>query len=105
MDALYFHVSSERQTTENQFADLLQVAEKDDSGRDWSRIREALSRCVVEEERLTRMDVFLFTGNSTSRTIEMLDRRATQGCDPSADSSPEWVAASRPPPWSARHTI
>jgi DNA invertase Pin-like site-specific DNA recombinase len=51
MDALYFRVSSERQTTENQFADLLQVAEKDGSGRDWSHIREALSRCVIEEHR------------------------------------------------------
>jgi hypothetical protein len=29
MDALYFRVSSEQQTTENQFDDLLQVAEKD----------------------------------------------------------------------------
>lgn len=28
MDALYFRVSSERQTTENQFQDLLQVAER-----------------------------------------------------------------------------
>jgi DNA invertase Pin-like site-specific DNA recombinase len=51
MDALYFRVSSERQTTENQFEDLLQVAEKDGSGRDWSQIREALSRCVIEEQR------------------------------------------------------
>jgi DNA invertase Pin-like site-specific DNA recombinase len=51
MDALYFRVSTERQTTENQFADLLQVAEKDGFGRDWGRIREALSRCVIEEHR------------------------------------------------------
>jgi putative DNA-invertase from lambdoid prophage Rac len=51
MDGLYFRVSSERQTTENQFADLLQVAEKDGSLRDWNRIREALSRCVIEEHR------------------------------------------------------
>jgi hypothetical protein len=28
MDGLYFRVSSERQTTENQFQDLLQVAER-----------------------------------------------------------------------------
>ena len=48
-DALYFRVSSERQTTENQFEDLLQLSEMDGSGRDWSRIREALSRCVIEE--------------------------------------------------------
>ena len=50
MDALYFRVSSDRQTTENQFADLLQVAEKDDSHRDWALIRDLLSRCIVEEE-------------------------------------------------------
>jgi len=30
--------------------------------------------------------------------MEGLDRRATQGCDPSADSSPEWTAAFGPPP-------
>jgi hypothetical protein len=51
MDGLYFRVSSERQTTENQFEDLLQVAEKDGSGRDWSQIREALARVVIEEQR------------------------------------------------------
>ena len=33
MDALYFRVSSDQQTTENQFEDLLEVAEKDDSAR------------------------------------------------------------------------
>jgi len=36
-DGLYFRVSSERQTSENQFDDLLQVAEKDGSGRDWAK--------------------------------------------------------------------
>src|SRR5215831_2686966 len=51
MDALYFRVSSERQTTENQFEDLLQVAERDGSGRDWQRIRDDLSKCVIEDER------------------------------------------------------
>ena len=50
MDGLYFRVSSDRQTTENQFADLLQVAEKDDSERDWTSIRKLLSYCIVEEE-------------------------------------------------------
>ena len=50
MDGLYFRVSSDRQTTENQFADLLQVAEKDDSDRDWASIRDLLSGCIVEEE-------------------------------------------------------
>lgn len=61
MDGLYFRVSSERQTTENQFEDLLQVAEKDGSGRDWSGIRAALAACVVEEQRPTR--------GGTNRTI------------------------------------
>jgi Resolvase, N terminal domain len=51
MDGLYFRVSSERQTTENQFNDLLQVAEKDGSWRNWSEIRAALSRCVIDEHR------------------------------------------------------
>src|SRR5258707_13642726 len=53
MDGLYFRVSSERQTTENQFEDLLQVAEKDGSGRDWAQIRAALAACVTEEQRQT----------------------------------------------------
>ena len=50
MDALYFRVSSERQTSENQFEDLLQVAERDGSGRDWPRIRGLLADCVYEEQ-------------------------------------------------------
>ena len=50
MDGLYFRVSSDRQTTENQFEDLLQVAEKDGSGRNWVAIREKLSRGVQEEQ-------------------------------------------------------
>lgn len=49
MDALYFRVSSDRQTTENQFQDLLQVAERDGSGRDWAHVRQLLSQCVYEE--------------------------------------------------------
>ena len=48
MDGVYFRTSSERQTTENQFEDLLQVAEKDGSGRDWAAIRTKLSLCVRE---------------------------------------------------------
>ena len=67
MDALYFRVSSERQTTQNQFDDLLQVAEKDGSGRDWNRIMEMISRCVIEEHP---------TGaNGTTRTVYRLDVR------------------------------
>lgn len=50
MDALYFRVSSERQTTENQFEDLIQVAEKDGSVRNWVVIRERLSQCILEEQ-------------------------------------------------------
>ena len=65
MDGLYFRVSSERQTTENQFEDLLQVAEKDGSVRDWSRIREAFSRCVIEEHRPGT--------NGTARTVYRVD--------------------------------
>jgi hypothetical protein len=53
VDALYFRVSSERQTTENQFSDLLQVAEKDGSSRDWDHIRQALSNSVYEEQVAT----------------------------------------------------
>lgn len=50
MDALYFWVSTDRQTTQNQCEDLLRVAEKDGSGRDWPQIRNLLSRAIVEEQ-------------------------------------------------------
>jgi DNA invertase Pin-like site-specific DNA recombinase len=50
VDALYFRVSSDQQTTENQFEDLVRVAEKDGSGRDWGNVRKQLSECVREEE-------------------------------------------------------
>jgi DNA invertase Pin-like site-specific DNA recombinase len=50
MDALYFRVSSDRQTTENQFDDLLQVAERDTSGRDWNHFRQLLSEVVYQDE-------------------------------------------------------
>jgi DNA invertase Pin-like site-specific DNA recombinase len=50
MDGLYFRVSTDRQTTENQFEDLLQVAEKDGSGRDWNSIRLHLSNCIQGED-------------------------------------------------------
>jgi putative DNA-invertase from lambdoid prophage Rac len=56
MDALYFRVSSERQTTQNQIADLFQVAENDGSGRNWNRIKETTSKCVIEEERKSAPD-------------------------------------------------
>ena len=52
MDALYFRVSSDRQTTENQFQDLLQAAEQGGvDGRDWNEIRCALANCIYEEQR------------------------------------------------------
>jgi DNA invertase Pin-like site-specific DNA recombinase len=55
MDALYFRVSSERQTAENQFEDLVQVAERDGSaGRDWTEIRRLLAQAVYEEQIGTR---------------------------------------------------
>jgi DNA invertase Pin-like site-specific DNA recombinase len=50
MDALYFRVSTDRQTTQNQFQDLLQVAERDGSGRNWTQVRDLLSRSIVEEQ-------------------------------------------------------
>jgi putative DNA-invertase from lambdoid prophage Rac len=58
MDALYFRVSTDRQTTENQFEDLLQVAEKDGSERDWSSIRSKLSRCIEEEQLCSGRSVY-----------------------------------------------
>jgi hypothetical protein len=52
MDALYFRVSSDRQTTENQFDDLLHAAETDGAdARDWNQIRHDLSNCVCEEQQ------------------------------------------------------
>ena len=50
MDALYFRVSTDRQSTEKQLGDLLEVAKMDGSGRDWTHIDVLLSRVVVEEE-------------------------------------------------------
>jgi putative DNA-invertase from lambdoid prophage Rac len=51
MDALYFRISSDRQTTENQFEEVLQIAELDGSDRDWQEIRYLLSGCVEAEDR------------------------------------------------------
>ncbi len=56
-DALYFRVSSDRQTTENQFDELLAVAHKDNPQRDWDGIRADLGRCIVTETRTTRRGV------------------------------------------------
>jgi putative DNA-invertase from lambdoid prophage Rac len=54
MDALYFRVSSNQQTTENQFEDVLQTAERDNTSRDWSKLRGALASAVYQELRPAR---------------------------------------------------
>lgn len=54
MDALYFRVSSDRQTTENQFDELLGVASKGSTERNWERIRTDLRTCIQAETRTTR---------------------------------------------------
>jgi DNA invertase Pin-like site-specific DNA recombinase len=64
MDALYFRVSSDRQTAQNQFEDLLWVAQKEGSGRDWDKIRQALADSVYQEQ-LTGSD-------GTTRTVYRL---------------------------------
>ena len=71
MDALYFRVSTDRQTKQNEFEDLLEVAERDGLGRDWTQIRDLLSRSIVEE------GVWPPGGTTTvyrvnSRTVEQL---------------------------------
>ena len=53
-DALYFRVSSDRQTTENQFDELLAVAHKDNTERDWDRIRADLGHSIITDTRVTR---------------------------------------------------
>ena len=50
MDALYFRVSTDRQTTENQFEDVLAVAEKNELSRDWPEIRQLSAQCLFEEQ-------------------------------------------------------
>jgi hypothetical protein len=52
--ALYFRVSSNRQTTENQFEDLIQIAEREGPQRDWPRIRELLATVIAEDARPTK---------------------------------------------------
>jgi len=52
MDALYFRVSSDRQTVENQFEDVIQAAERGGvDGRDWNQLRQALANCILAEQR------------------------------------------------------
>jgi len=64
-DALYFRVSSDRQTTENQFDELLAVALRDGAHRGWDGIRANLGRCILAETRTTRRGV--------ARTIYRVD--------------------------------
>ena len=64
-DALYFRVSSDRQTTENQFDELLSVAQKDCTERDWERIRADLGRSILTDIRITRRGI--------TRTIYRVD--------------------------------
>lgn len=65
VDALYFRVSSDRQTTENQFDELIAAARIGDPGRDWDRIRSELARSVVTETRTTR--------RGATRTVYQVD--------------------------------
>src|SRR5713101_989452 len=53
-DALYFRVSSDRQTTENQFDELLAVAQQDNNEHDWDRIRADLGHSIITDTRITR---------------------------------------------------
>ena len=57
MDALYFRVSSDRQTTEDQFDELLATARAGDTRGDWDGIRFEFGRSVVTEKRTTRRGV------------------------------------------------
>ncbi|SRR5579872_1382327 len=65
MDALYFRVSSDRQTTENQFDDLIAPARAGDPGRGWDRIRAELGRAVIAQTRTTR--------RGATRTVYQVD--------------------------------
>lgn len=49
--ALYARVSTDRQTIENQFDDLLREGSTKDPERDWPQIRELLRKSVCEERR------------------------------------------------------
>ena len=53
-DALYFRVSSDRQTTENQFDELLGLAHRDGAERDCESIRADLHRSILTDMRITR---------------------------------------------------
>jgi len=77
MDALYFRVSSDRQTTENQFDELITAAGRaGDPGREWDRIRSELARAVVAETRTTRRGIT----RTVYRVDEAIARRLAHQC-------------------------
>jgi putative DNA-invertase from lambdoid prophage Rac len=75
MDALYFRVSSDRQTTENQFDELIVAARAGDPGRDWNRIRSELGR-AVSETRTTRRGIT----RTVYRVDEAIAKRLAEQC-------------------------
>jgi hypothetical protein len=76
VDALYFRVSSDRQTTENQFDELIATARAGDPGRDWNRIRSELGRSVVSETRTTRRG----STRTVYRVDETIAKRLAEQC-------------------------
>ena len=74
--ALYFRVSSHRQTTENQFEDLIQIAEREGPHRDWPRIRELLAMVIDEESRPTKSGEICIV----YRVNESVARRLAEEC-------------------------
>ena len=62
---VYARVSTDRQTSENQFADLLREARAKDPLRDWDRIGKLFSGCIQEEHRpcSTRGERIIYTVN------------------------------------------
>src|SRR5579859_5153382 len=76
MDALYFLFSSDRQTTENQFDELIAAARVGDPARHWERIRAELGRSVVTEARTTRRGVV----RTVYRVDEAIARRLAEQC-------------------------
>ncbi len=76
MDALYFRVSSDRQTTENQFDALMATARAGDPGRDWDRVRSELGRSVVTETRTTRRGIT----RTMYRVDETIAKRLANQC-------------------------
>ena len=76
MDALYFRVSSDRQTTENQFDELIAAARAGDPGRDWNRIRSELGRSVLSETRTTRRGI----SRTVYRVDEVIAKRLAEQC-------------------------